>query len=217
MVNFQQNTHNRHPIVCLWEQDIECLLWVQSLISFLPQSLQSCIQYPVVKVCVIIGPDCKFIDTLFNNQFQSWLILKATVIVMIIKWWGIFWWHRLYVLYFLCQFPDSPGLHGWHWEVATTYADMLADICLHGNTSNIQKVALMGKNKDVTNIHQRPPTQTPLPSAGLLDLVFFRSAHEELNGGQYSGCKWCSWGTQCTQAAYSAYMELNGGQFSGCM
>ena len=38
--------------------------------------------------------------------------------------------------------PECAGVHGWHWEVAATYADMLADICLHGNTSNIQKVPI---------------------------------------------------------------------------
>ena len=30
VINFVKNSHNRHPIACLWGQDMGCLLWVQN-------------------------------------------------------------------------------------------------------------------------------------------------------------------------------------------
>ena len=38
-VNFLQNTHNRHPIARPWGRDMGCLLWIQTLITVLHQSL----------------------------------------------------------------------------------------------------------------------------------------------------------------------------------
>ena len=78
-----------------------------------------------------------------------------------------------------------PGLHGWHWEVAITYTDSLADICLHGSTSNIQKVALVGSNPDVQDLHKKAMLpRCPLLSAGLLDLVYFHAAKESHDEGE---------------------------------
>ena len=77
------------------------------------------------------------------------------------------------------QPQDTPGMQGWHWEVAVTYADIMADLCLHGTTSSIQKVALVGTNKDVSNIHQMAAQPAcPMRSAGLLDLLHFRAVAE---------------------------------------
>ncbi|KAK3706225.1 hypothetical protein QZH41_010289, partial [Actinostola sp. cb2023] len=39
---------------------------------------------------------------------------------------------------------DLPGLHGWPWELAYLYVEAMTSICLHGNSSMIQKVALLG-------------------------------------------------------------------------
>ena len=89
------------------------------------------------------------------------------------------------VVVFTFQNPDTPGINGWHWEVAITYTDILADICLHGNCAEIQKMALMGVNKDIADPFKRGFTSVPLPSAGLLDLAFFRALHETKDGGNY--------------------------------
>lgn len=74
--------------------------------------------------------------------------------------------------------PDMPGINGWHWEVAITYTDILADICLHGSSADIQKMALMGINNDVADPFKRGYLSLPLPSAGLLDLAFFKAQTE---------------------------------------
>ena len=76
------------------------------------------------------------------------------------------------------------GLHGWHWEVGITYTDIMADICLHGNTSDIQKVALVGNNKVVEGI-ERQNIESPMASAGLLDLVYFRAVGEAHDGSEF--------------------------------
>ncbi|XP_059154117.1 transmembrane protein 232-like [Physella acuta] len=70
-----------------------------------------------------------------------------------------------------------PGITGWHWEVAVTYTEVLANIVLHGSSSVIQKLALVGDNNDVeTLLHQSHKSclVKSIPSAGLLDFVFFK-------------------------------------------
>ncbi|KAL3880654.1 hypothetical protein ACJMK2_032876 [Sinanodonta woodiana] len=76
-----------------------------------------------------------------------------------------------------------PGISGWHWEVAITYTNILADICLHGNSSHIQKRALMGSNRDLSDPFKRVYPSVPLQSAGLLDLAFFKPINEARDGG----------------------------------
>ncbi|KAK3577758.1 hypothetical protein CHS0354_017457 [Potamilus streckersoni] len=76
-----------------------------------------------------------------------------------------------------------PGISGWHWEVAITYTNILADICLHGNSSHIQKRALMGNNRDLSDPFKRVYPSVPLQSAGLLDLAFFKPIIEANDGG----------------------------------
>ena len=44
-VILSQNIHNRHPIAHLWGWGMGCLLWVQTLIDILLQSLQCCMQF----------------------------------------------------------------------------------------------------------------------------------------------------------------------------
>lgn len=79
--------------------------------------------------------------------------------------------------------PDMPGINGWHWEVAITYTDIMADICLHGANADIQKLALMGTNQDVADPFKRGILSRPLSSAGLLDLAFFHALNEQQDGG----------------------------------
>lgn len=78
---------------------------------------------------------------------------------------------------------DTPGLNGWHWEVAITYTDILADICLYGANANIQKLALIGNNKDVSTPVRHHVRNLPLKSTGLLDLAFFHATNEVKDGG----------------------------------
>ena len=87
----------------------------------------------------------------------------------------------------MLQNIELPGIHGWHWEVAITYADILSDVVLHATTSNIVKVALMGNNSDnnteldrITNV-----ACCPMKSAGLLDLVFFKAVDESNDEGAF--------------------------------
>ena len=42
----------------------------------------------------------------------------------------------------------------------------------------------MGVNKDIADPFKRGFTSVPLPSAGLLDLAFFRALHEAKDGGK---------------------------------
>lgn len=75
------------------------------------------------------------------------------------------------------------GINTWPWELAVTYADILADICLNASTSVIRKRSLIGQNRDVRLVHRTSSTPNcPLHSAGLIDLVFF-------NAVQDSGCE----------------------------
>ena len=85
----------------------------------------------------------------------------------------------------ILQSTDLPGINGWHWEVAITYTDVLADICLHGGSADIQKLALMGSNQDIADPFKRGYNNLPLHSAGLLDLAFFRAVSETRDGGKY--------------------------------
>lgn len=84
---------------------------------------------------------------------------------------------------------DVPGLTGWHWEVALTYTEVLADIVLYGSSAAIQKFALVGTGPAS---HGRSGAEAystlnmasgQLSSAGLLDLAFFTAPHESSDGG----------------------------------
>ena len=59
----------------------------------------------------------------------------------------------------------------------------MAEICLYGTNANIQKMALMGINKEVSEPFKRGYTSVPLVSAGLLDLAFFHATNEVRDGG----------------------------------
>lgn len=93
---------------------------------------------------------------------------------------------------FLWQAIEIPGINGWHWEVAVTYTDALADICLYGSTVTIQKLALMGGNKEIIGQSPRIKKPLPLPSAALFDLTFFHAVKERADGGRFNTCTF-SW------------------------
>ncbi|CAL1541252.1 unnamed protein product [Lymnaea stagnalis] len=93
---------------------------------------------------------------------------------------------EVFELSVLChQLIDTPGILGWHWEVALTYAEVLASIVIYGSSAEIQKHALMGDNDSVEELLYHCRTQTgfntsPVRSAGLLDLLFF-NLKEDIN------------------------------------
>ena len=61
---------------------------------------------------------------------------------------------------------------------------MLADICIHGNTAAIQKMALVGNNVKTLEPGHRTLITTQLSSAGLLDLTSFHALNESSDGGK---------------------------------
>ncbi|XP_063953312.1 uncharacterized protein LOC129255534 isoform X1 [Lytechinus pictus] len=76
---------------------------------------------------------------------------------------------------------DLDGINGWPWEVAFAYTDLMSHLCLHGNTSNIQKRALVGDRKPD---YRSAPTVTSqklngLESAGLLDMAEYENPPED--------------------------------------
>ena len=69
----------------------------------------------------------------------------------------------------------------WPWQAAFTCTQLLADICINGATSQIQKSALLGNNKQISDVKACPKSES-MKSAGLLDLLFFDKADSKQNG-----------------------------------
>ena len=70
-VIFSPNPHNIHPIACLWGQDNRSLLWAQTLIYVLPQSLQCYMQYHVILNHFIMDPTANPSWT-YSNLSTCW-------------------------------------------------------------------------------------------------------------------------------------------------
>ena len=70
------------------KQDKGCLLWVQSMIFVLPQSLQCCVQHGVVLGYSIKALKCLYchvsVYTMACHQFGSWTLLKLVLIYCIL-------------------------------------------------------------------------------------------------------------------------------------
>ncbi len=83
------------------------------------------------------------------------------------------------------QHPETAGLHGWHWEIAVAYCDMLAAICIHGSTSTVRKMALVGDHEDMSQFHpHEAQPAVPMRSAGLIDLAHFKALHVSNDDGE---------------------------------
>ena len=66
---------------------------------------------------------------------------------------------------------STSGIYAWRWEIGCVYAEVLADICIYGGTSEIKKRALLGWNKTVDDCFKnKNKNQT---SFGLLDITGF--------------------------------------------
>lgn len=96
------------------------------------------------------------------------------------------WYFMMIQLLFISnKRPELAGLNSWHWEVAITYAEVMADVCLHGSTSAIQKAALLGRVTDTCGPERLAGRkQCPMISAGLLDLVYFEAVKETQDRGR---------------------------------
>ncbi|XP_072173528.1 uncharacterized protein [Diadema setosum] len=76
---------------------------------------------------------------------------------------------------------ELDGINAWSWEVAFAYTDLMGQLCLHGNTANIQKRALVG---DRLPDYRTAPSASAyklggLTSAGLLDMAEFEGSKED--------------------------------------
>ena len=69
------------------------------------------------------------------------------------------------------QFSNAAGLTGWRWELAYLYTDCMTSVCMNGQSSVIQKTALLGSeaNRKVTIYGKRNAMSSE--GLGLLDLL----------------------------------------------
>lgn len=82
----------------------------------------------------------------------------------------------------------SSGLPSWKWELALKYVDILTHIAMHGSTSDIRRQALMGNHNETDYIHHLASiVRTPMLSAGLFDLLFFRTVICDEDQGKCDG------------------------------
>nr|CAB3267078.1 transmembrane protein 232-like [Phallusia mammillata] len=75
------------------------------------------------------------------------------------------------------QMVNQPlsGAGSWCWETVYQYTQVLADICLNGSSSYIQKMALLGKWQDADVTTFRAGAANPCAeSCGLVDLLEYR-------------------------------------------
>ena len=113
VISFLKNSHERHPIAHLLGRDTGCLLWLQTLIYILPQSVQRSLQYHVLCGCVITAHHC--IDSwkpgpLFTKKTPSYWYIGISIINL--RWSSIFhifisvggsYWHNVVSFFFpLC-------------------------------------------------------------------------------------------------------------------
>ena len=76
VVNFLQNCHKMYPIARLLGWGMGRVLWVQTLIYFLPQLMQWCVQYHVILYRIVMAHNC-----MGCVQTGSWL-MKTLGLVM---------------------------------------------------------------------------------------------------------------------------------------
>ncbi|KAL9963663.1 hypothetical protein ACROYT_G027190 [Oculina patagonica] len=74
---------------------------------------------------------------------------------------------------------SAPGLNGWRWELAYLYTDCMTSVCMNGQSSIIQKTALLGSeaNQKVTVYGKRNAMSRE--GLGLLDLLKLRFPLEQ--------------------------------------
>ena len=68
---------------------------------------------------------------------------------------------------------EGCGIKTWKWEIGCTYVEILTDIIINGNQSNIKKTALLGTNKNADEALKKKLNNNKLTSFGLLDMTRF--------------------------------------------
>jgi len=70
---------------------------------------------------------------------------------------------------------SESGISTWCWEITYQYSQVLADVCLNGSSSEIQKRALLGKWQDADVTTFRAGAANPcVESCSVVDLLEYR-------------------------------------------
>lgn len=77
------------------------------------------------------------------------------------------------------QFSNATGLTGWRWELAYLYTDCMTSLCMSGQTSAIQKTALLGSEAKRRVAIFSEGNTTSKEGLGLLDLLKIKFPIEE--------------------------------------
>ena len=76
-------------------------------------------------------------------------------------------------------FPEGIGILGWRWELAYSYAECMTAVCLHGNTSAIQKRALVGAESRPKKLMYGGKVTGDKSGLGLVGLLNLKYADKE--------------------------------------
>ncbi|XP_053148099.1 transmembrane protein 232 isoform X6 [Hemicordylus capensis] len=73
------------------------------------------------------------------------------------------------------QKSNPENLSCWHWQVGYIYTNILKEICLHGNSADLQKTAFLGFCDCIKEVK----SDKGLRGAGLLELLSFHSSPDD--------------------------------------
>nr|XP_039248119.1 transmembrane protein 232-like [Styela clava] len=104
------------------------------------------------------------------------------------------------------------GISAWRWEIAYQYSQILTDICLHGATAPIQKLAMLGKwlDADVTTFRAGVPNFC-IESCGLVDLLEYRNPRidpYDKTSSRGAGSNPADWSWKVRYGALSGLLHL---------
>jgi hypothetical protein len=68
---------------------------------------------------------------------------------------------------------EEFGIKTWRWEIGCVYVEILSDIIINGNNSELKRKALLGNNKNADEALKKKHNNNRLISFGLLDMTRF--------------------------------------------
>ena len=68
---------------------------------------------------------------------------------------------------------EEFGIKTWRWEIGCIYVEILTDIIINGNNSELKRKALLGTNKNADEALKKKQNSNKLQSFGLLDMTRF--------------------------------------------
>ena len=68
---------------------------------------------------------------------------------------------------------EEFGLRTWKWEIGCVYVEILSDIIIYGNNSELKRKALLGNNKNADEALKKKQNNSKFVSFGLLDMTRF--------------------------------------------